>query len=50
MQDQPIESMSAENVEKFDVWIFEAQDLVISVIPLHAPESVKIEKYEISQQ
>jgi hypothetical protein len=50
MKDQPIQSMSAENVEQFDVWIFEADDLVISVIPLQDPSSVKMEKYEISKQ
>ena len=50
MQDKPFESMSAANVEEFDVWIFEADDLVISVIPVHAPSNVKLETYEISKQ
>ena len=50
MNDKPLEPMSARNVEEFDVWIFEAQDLVVSVIPIHAPSSVKMEKYEISLQ
>jgi hypothetical protein len=50
MNDKPIEPMSAENVEQFDVWIFEAQDLVISVIPHRDPSSVAMEKYEISRQ
>lgn len=49
MHDQPIEPMSAANVEDFDVWIFESLDLVISVIPLNAPSSVNIEKHEITQ-
>ena len=50
MNDKPVEPMSAENVEQFDVWIFEAQDLVISVIPHRDPSSVAMEKYEISRQ
>ena len=49
MQDTPIEPMSVENVEEFDVWIFESQDLVVSVIPHRAPWKVTTEDYEISQ-
>ena len=50
MNNKPIEPMSAENVEKFDVWIFDSNDLVVSVIPHHAPWGVTMEDYEISQQ
>ena len=50
MHDEPIGPMSAENVEEFDVWIFESRDLVVSVIPLHAPWSVTAENHEISPQ
>ncbi len=50
MNNKPIELMSAENVEKFDVWIFDSSDLVVSVIPHHAPWGVTMEDYEISQQ
>jgi len=50
MNNKPIEPMSADNVEKFDVWIFDSQDLVVSVIPLLAPLNVSMENYEISQQ
>ena len=50
MNDKPVEPMSAENVEQFDVWIFEAPDLVISVIPHRDPSNVAVEKYEISLQ
>jgi len=32
------------------VWIFDSQNLVISVIPHHAPWSATTEDYEISQQ
>ena len=48
MNDKPVEPMRAENVEQFDVRIFEAQDLVISVIPHRDPSSVATEKYEIA--
>ena len=50
MNDKPIEPMSAENVEEFDVWIFDSQDLVVSVIPLSAPMNATTENYEITQQ
>ena len=50
MHDKPIEPMSAANVEEFDVWIFESQDLVVSVIPHRAPSNVATEKYEIAHQ
>ena len=50
MNDQPTRPMSVENVEEFDVWIFDSQDLVVSVIPLHAPLNATTENYEISQQ
>ena len=49
MQDKPIEPMSAGNVEEFDVWIFDSQDLVVSVIPLLEPGKVAMENYELSQ-
>ena len=42
--------MSAENVEEFDVWIFESQDLVVGVIPLRAPSKAAVENYDIGQQ
>lgn len=47
MHDKPIEPMCAENVEEFDVWIFDSRDLAVSVIPHHAPLSVITENYEI---
>jgi hypothetical protein len=50
MQDKPIEPMSAGNVEEFDVWIFDSQELVVSVIPHHAPLNATTENYEISHQ
>jgi hypothetical protein len=30
-------TMTAENVEQFDVWIFDSSELVVSVIPSDAP-------------
>lgn len=49
MHDEPIEAMSVDNVAEFDVRIFDSHDLVVSVIPLHAPLSATTENYEISQ-
>lgn len=50
MQDRSSEAMNAENVEQFDVWIFDAQNLVVSVIPHRAPLNASTEDYEISEQ
>ena len=50
MHDTPIEPMNAENVGEFDVWIFDARDLIISVVPHHAPWSAMTEEYTISRK
>ena len=50
MRDEPIGPMSAENVEEFDVWVFASQDLVVSVVPHHAPSTATTESYEFSEQ
>jgi hypothetical protein len=49
MQDEPNKTMTAENVEEFDVWVFNSRDLVVSVLPVHAPWSAATENYEINQ-
>jgi hypothetical protein len=41
----PPQSMKSGNVEDFEVWVFNANDLVISVIPIHAPWNASSEKY-----
>ena len=50
MHDKPIKPMSADNVEEFDVWIFDSQELVISVIPHYAPLNATTENYEVKEQ
>ena len=50
MQDTPIQPMSAENVEEFDILIFESRDLLVSIIPRRAPWKLATEDYEISQE
>lgn len=50
MNDKPVEPMSAKHVEEFDVRIYDSQDLVASVIPLHAPWGATAEIYEITEQ
>lgn len=50
MQDVPIERMSADKVEQFDVWIFDSQNLAVSVVPHNAPWSATTEDYEVSEQ
>lgn len=49
MHDNPIEPMRADNVEEFDVRIFDAHDLVVSVVPLRAPWSATAEEYRLNQ-
>jgi hypothetical protein len=50
MHDESIGPMSLENVEEFDVWVFDSQNLLVSVVPHQAPSGTTTEEYEISQQ
>jgi hypothetical protein len=50
MQDTPFEPMSADNVEDFEVLIFESRELIVSVIPILLPWKSAMESYELSQQ
>lgn len=50
MQDESIGPMSVENVDEFDVWIFESQDLVVTVVPHHGSWNATTEEYEIGEQ
>jgi hypothetical protein len=45
MENQPMQPMNALNVHEFDVRIFDARDLVVSVVPLHAPSSATTESW-----
>ena len=45
MTDKPIGPMTAESVEAFEVRIFAARDLVVSVVPLHAPWGATAESW-----
>lgn len=47
--DEPVQMMTPENVEEFDVLVFDSCDLVVSVVPLRAPSSTTAEYYEIGQ-
>lgn len=49
MQDQPVGPMTADNVEDFDVRIFDSCDLFVSVIPLQAPWAATDETYQLNQ-
>jgi hypothetical protein len=44
----PSQSMTSGTVDQFDIWIFDASDLVVSVIPIQAPWDAKSENYDIS--
>ena len=45
MHNHPMERMNAQNVDQFDVRIFDARDLVVSVVPLRAPSSATTESW-----
>jgi hypothetical protein len=49
-QDENTNSMIAESVELFDVWIFDSSELVVSVIPIDAPWNAKAESYALTEQ
>ncbi|HUB30410.1 MAG TPA: hypothetical protein VL967_11955 [Terracidiphilus sp.] len=49
MREEPIRTMTAENVEEFDVWVFDSKNLVVSVLPVQAPWCASSENYEINQ-
>ena len=47
---EPTNPMTADNVEQFDVWIFDSSELVVSVISIDAPWNVKAESYALTEQ
>jgi hypothetical protein len=49
MHDQSMKSMTVENVNQFDVWIRNSQNLVVSIVPVDAPWAAASENYEIDQ-
>lgn len=49
MPDRSLPTMTPNNVEDFDVWVFEARDLVASVVPLQAPWSAAVENYQLDE-
>jgi hypothetical protein len=50
MNDKHTAPMSAENVDDFDVWVFDSQNLVISVVSHRAPWDTTVEEYVIYEQ
>ena len=46
----PTNPMTAENVDQFDVWIFDPSELVVSVIPIDTPWNVKAESYALTER
>jgi hypothetical protein len=49
MHDQSMKSMTVENVDQFEVWIRNSQNLVVSIVPVDAPWAAVSENYEIDQ-
>jgi len=50
MQEQSFGRMTSDNVEEFEVRILDSQDLLVSIVLVHAPWSVSAEQYQVSQQ
>ena len=50
MHDESIGPMSVGNVEEFDVWILDSEDLVVSIVPHHAPGNATTEDYDLGEQ
>jgi hypothetical protein len=46
---ESIRPMTAENVEEFDVWIVDSQDLIVSIVSHQAAWRATTEEYDISQ-
>ena len=49
MHEEAIRPMTAENVEEFDVRVFDSRDLVVSIVPIRVPWATTAESYELSQ-
>ena len=49
MSDESLRKMTPNNVEEFDIWVFEARDLVTSVVQIHAPWSAAVEDYQLDE-
>ena len=43
----PSEPMQSGNVDEFEVLVFDATDLVVSVIPIQAPWNASSENYSL---
>lgn len=50
MQDECIGTLGAENVEKFAVWIFDSQELVVSVVLHQGPQRAMNEEHQLRKQ
>lgn len=49
MPDRSLTTMTPRNVEDFDIWVFEARDLVVSVVQIHAPWCGTVENYQLDE-
>ena len=49
MSDRSLTTMTPRNVEDFDIWVFEARDLVVSVVQIQAPWSATVENYQLDE-
>lgn len=49
MPDKSLTTMTPRNVEDFDIWVFEARDLLASIVPIQAPWRAAVENYQLDE-
>jgi hypothetical protein len=49
MSDKSLTTMTPRNVEDFEIWVFEARDLVASIVPIQAPWHASVENYQLDE-
>ena len=49
MSDKSLTNMTPGNVEDFDIWVFEARDLMAWVVPNQAPWAAAVENYQLDE-
>ena len=48
MHKQPVSQMTSANVDEFEIRILDSNDLIVSIVLVHAPWSMTTETYQIS--
>ena len=49
MRDKSMTTMTPRNVEDFEIWVFDARDLLASIVPIQAPSRAVVESYQLDE-